>query len=591
MIRPILDNIPTSRKAVEVFKGYNANLRSGEGEFAQMQNLTGAYYPVLSPRARRKLIVSTDTDGMIWKDALYHVAGGTLYVNGLAVEGLSLTEGEKSMVSMGAYLLIFPDKKWINTKNLTDYGNIEASYTSTTTVDYSLCASDGGGLNVTTISSSEPSNPANMDYWLDTGGEVAVLKQYSESSGVWTTVPTTFVKIAATGIGAAFQKGDGVTVSGVTPEELSGLNATILLQEVYHASDGVGDYIVVTGIASSVYSQDTPVSVSRAMPLMDYIIESNNRLWGCRYGLNAAGETVNELYASALGDFKNWNKFEGISTDSYAASLGSDGQFTGAITYQGYPLFFKESVMCKVYGNAPSNYQVMSSPVRGVQKGSGNSLAICNEILYYKAREGVMAYDGSSPVSVSAALGTHSYKDASGGAVGDLYYIHMAEGAEHTTFVYDSAKDMWHREDDVPIVQFLNAGELLYARYADGSSTKIMEMTGKAAGTAESSVEWYAVSGTLNVAKPDREYISRLSVKAKLESGSTLEILANYDDEETEDGPVWRRLQQMSADKLQTTTMMVRPRRADHLRIKLHGTGECKIYSVTRTTEEGSDER
>ena len=41
-----------------------------------------------------------------------------------------------------------------------------------------------------------------------------------------------------------------------------------------------------------------------------------------------SGEAVNEIYASKLGDFRNWRCFEGLSTDSYAAARGSDGAFT-----------------------------------------------------------------------------------------------------------------------------------------------------------------------------------------------------------------------------------------------------------------------
>ena len=74
---------------------------------------------------------------------------------------------------------------------------------------------------------------------------------------------------------------------------------------------------------------------------MDFVIESGNRLWGCRYGKALNGETVNEIYASKLGDFRNWYCFAGISTDSYTASVGTDGAFTGAVTYMGRPIFFK----------------------------------------------------------------------------------------------------------------------------------------------------------------------------------------------------------------------------------------------------------
>ena len=100
---------------------------------------------------------------------------------------------------------------------------------------------------------------------------------------------------------------------------------------------------------------------------------------------------VNELYACALGDFRNWNRFLGVSTDSYFVSLGSDGPFTGAIAQGGHPLFFKERCLHKVYGQIPANFQVQTNMCRGVQKGCEKSLAIVDEVLYYKSFSGICA--------------------------------------------------------------------------------------------------------------------------------------------------------------------------------------------------------
>ena len=103
------------------------------------------------------------------------------------------------------------------------------------------------------------------------------------------------------------------------------------------------DYIVVIGILDTTQTISNSITIERRMPSMDFVTESENRLWGCRYGTANNGEVVNEIYSSKLGDFKNWNCFMGLSTDSYVASCGTDGQFTGAITHLGYPLFFKEN--------------------------------------------------------------------------------------------------------------------------------------------------------------------------------------------------------------------------------------------------------
>jgi hypothetical protein len=214
------------------------------------------------------------------------------------------------------------------------------------------------------------------------------------------------------------------------------------------------------------------------MPDMDFVIESQNRLWGCRYGASYQGmkydaETgglkkfygayVNEIYCCKLGDFKNWQSYQGIASDSYAVTVGTDGYFTGAVTHLGYPIFFKENYMHKIYGNYPANYQVQTTACRGVQKGCAESIATVNEVLYYEARSGVVGYDGSLPQEISSALGDEVYDKAVAGYLGNKYYISMrdAEGAYHL-FVYDTKKAAWHREDNAEVLAFCNCKGNLY---------------------------------------------------------------------------------------------------------------------------------
>ena len=146
------------------------------------------------------------------------------------------------------------------------------------------------------------------------------------------------------------------------------------------------------------------VRADLTIPDLDYVCESNNRLWGCRYGM-IGGQVVNEIKASKLGDFRNWNAYLGISTDSYTASVGTDGPFTGAITQRGYPVFFKEQCIHRVSGQTPGTFTIQTTIARGVQRGSWRSRAVVSENIYYKAREGIRMYDGNMPQAVSEQLG------------------------------------------------------------------------------------------------------------------------------------------------------------------------------------------
>jgi hypothetical protein len=291
---------------------------------------------------------------------------------------------------------------------------------------------------------------------------------------------------------------------------------------------------------------------------------------------------VNRLYACKLGDFKNWNCFQGISTDSYYANVGTDGYFTGAVTHLGAACFFKEHCLHKVYGSFPAEFTVQDTACRGVQSGCSGSLAIVNEVLYYKARNAVCAYDGSLPVEVSYALGNERYYDAVGGAHGNKYYISMADmNGNWNLFVYDTAKGLWHREDDLHASHFASYRGEMYC--VDAEDRNIITLLGSGE-EAEEVVEWMVETGEIGVTSPDMKYISRITLRTKLEVGAVMNIYAQYDMSDE-----WLHICTMFGTDLRSFTVPIRPRRTDHFKLRFVGEGEAKLYSMTKTIEQGSD--
>ena len=574
---PKLRELQSSRQMVDTFRGYNHNLRISDGEFFDMTNMTSDYYPVLSPRKKRGLYASPNSPkGMIAKDALCYVDGTKFVINEYPVD-MGLNDEPKQLISMGAYVIIMPDKKWINTLDTAEFGNIEASYTSTSDVSFSLCTVDGADYENMTVSADEPDDPENMALWIDTSSTPHSLKQYSAASAMWVQIATTYVKISCPGIGKAFEQYDGVNISGIKDENLQDLNASMV---IWAKGD---DYIVVVGILDKVTTQTTEkgaIKVERKMPELDFITESENRLWGCKYGVANNGEVVNEIYASKLGDFKNWNCFMGLATDSYAASCGTDGQFTGAITHMGYPLFFKENCVHKVYGNYPANFQIQTTACRGVQKGCHKSLAIVNEVLYYKARSGICAYDGSLPTEASYALGNEAYSEAVGGAHGNKYYVSMKDVmGQWNLFVYDTAKGMWHKEDDFKAESFCSCRNELYAICCGD----IIAMLGSGE-DYEGDLEWMVQTGEIGISSPDMKYISRLTVRMAMDIGSEVRFFAKYDFCDA-----WEPLFSLRSDNLRSFSLPIRPKRCDNVKLRIEGVGLAKIYSITKTIEQGSE--
>ena len=610
-----LTEIPTTRGITDAFGGYNHNLRISDGEFYDMKNLCSDHYPLLSPRSKRGAYVypstgSHKTNGIIAKDALCYVDGSKLYINNMEIAGLVLTDSPKQLVSMGAYIVIFPDKVYVNTKDFTDIGSLEASFPSTEgetiSVSYEMCKVDGEVYTDVYKGSTPPEDTTAHPLWIDTSTSPNALKQYSTSNSVWSQIATTYIKISAPNIARNFKQYDAVKITGLPTDttafkDLEGKVSP--LWAVYHDEgdssierpEGKDDYIVVVGFLDNVVERATNLKLERTVPVMDFVIESGNRLWGCRYGENADGTVVNEIYASKLGDFKNWFCYMGLSTDSYAVTCGTDGQWTGAVTHLGYPLFFKENHLHKIYGNFPANYQVQTTACRGVQKGAGNSLAIVNEALFYKSRSGVCVYDGSLPTEISTAFGDIHYSavdetnediyrnGAVGGSHNNKYYISMKsekDGKWHL-FVFDTAMNLWHREDNTWVDAFCSCDGELY--YIDHEDKKIKTMLGS--GTTDAAdVSWYAESGVIGTSMPDKKYVSSIVVRMSLAIGSVVKFYAQYDSYGE-----WFTLASVTGTNLRSFSLPMRPRRCDHFRLRIEGMGDAKIYSIAKTIEQGSD--
>ena len=587
---PQLSELPATREMIDVFKGYNHNLRIGNGEFYDMKNLTSDDFPVLAPRAQRGIYVPSGIpQGMTAKESLCYVDGGDIIINGDERIAMGLTvdrddEGNiipKTLISMGAYIIIMPDKKYINASNTKDFGSIEASATTSYEVSFAPCMSDGGNMIVVTASTAAEladfkAQKHTDRYCLDTTVTPHVLKQYSISSGLLETVTTNYVKISSPGIGAQFEVFDGITIEGITADGYTDLNATMPIW----AKDT--NYIVVTGMPGESLTQETPITVTRKMPDLDFIIESGNRLWGCSYHQTEGGEFINEIRASKLGDFKNWDSYVGVSTDSYTVTVGTDGPFTGAIAYKSNPIFFKEGCMHKVLGSYPANYNVTATACRGVQKGCSRSLAIVNETLIYKSRSGVCAYDGALPYEISLPLGNVSYSRACAGALGSKYYISMADNTgKYSLFVYDLLRGLWHKEDNTHALDFCSCGDDLY--YIEASRNHIKSVRGAGA-TEKTPVEWEAVTGVIGTDSPDKKYISRLDVRMSLVPGARVYIYVQYDSMGG-----WEQLYAATGVTLRSFAVPIKPRRCDHLRLKICGIGEGRLYSICKTIEQGSD--
>lgn len=588
---PQLTEQQQQRAAVDVFRGYDHQLKTQDGEWYDELNLVTDHYPVFSVRRPRSLVRDLrEPRGILAKDKLMWIDGRFLYYGGERVQGIRLSAEEpKQMVSMGAYACIFPDGVYVNTQDLTDCGSMGAIYTSSAldTVRIIPCTAEGTALDwdAITISPTAPEAPANGDYWLDTSADKHALKVYMATSGMWVQVATSYLRIASAGIGRRFKKGDGVTLSGLSCEgsselirqQVEALNAACILQGVED------DALLIVGQVEGVVTSPA-VTVERAVPRLDYVCEHNNRLWGCRYGRDESGKMLNEIHACALGDFRNWSAFAGTAADSYTLSVGTDGPWTGCISHGGYPVFFKEDSMITVYGTIPANYQTQMVRCNGVQRGSWRSLCNVNGVLFYKGRSDVYGYTGDSlPVSYGSVLGDVRYTDACGGVHGNRYYLAMTgpDGAR-VLFVYDLARGVWHKEGGCSPRAFAALEDELYIL----DEGRILAEYGTT-GTADAApVPFEAVTGVQGFDVLDQMYVSRVQFRVSMAAGSRLKLQIEYDSSGrwVDQGEVRGR------GDTGTFVIPVIPVRCDHYRIRLSGYGDVRIWSMARMLEQGGAE-
>ena len=586
------------------FGGLNKGLSIPENEFEDMQNMTNDYYPVFGNRKRRGIITTlTKPMGFCGGENLSYVDDNKLYLHQNYVMDLAETDEERQLVMMGVYLCIFPDGIVYNT--ITGQAtNIENTVTTSSTVTMRMCKLDGTELTSsnTYIGTTAPSSTSTIKYWIDTSdSNNVIMKMWSDTYSMWTSVATTYVKISATGIGVGFKEYDAVKFSGIGIRGYNDYNFNDTLI-IYGRGD---NYLIVAGLFNLNYTQNTPVTAQRELPKMDFVCEMNNRLFGCRYGESNDGQFVNEVYASKLGDPTNWYSYAGLTSDSFTASCGSEGAFTGIVSYGGYVFFFKEEGFHKLYGTQPSNFQMIWKPCRGVQAGSSKSIAIVNEILFFKSRDAIVAYDGSEQ-TVSEKLGLEPMFDAVAGVYKNKYYISMRnQEQEWALYSFDVTKGTWCKEDDLKILFMTYANHCAYlidkdyTMYAINNeyiylynypSDELFPSNNLYPGFTnlapyENTIEWSFVTGDLGLDNPYNKYLKRINLRMSLDVNAKIKIEVEYDS-----SGEWEYVTEHYANKKRSYDIPIAVRRADHVRLRISGWGEFRLYSITRAVESGSGE-
>ena len=593
-----------SRSVIGLFQGINRAPVIAEGEFSEMMNMTSDGYPTLSarkPYGKVDLHTQNDTPICVTTtaphgvDQVCFIDPPNVYIGGIEYDmGISAEDPDrpKQIVRMGAYLIVLPDMVYINTVDVTDKGKIEDKYERVMNT-WAFRVADFEGTLPDYIQAEKPDGEGikNGALWHRTG-DAAALFRWDADAEKWEEEKS-FLKVQVGGVGEldlkkTLKKGDVVRIGGTGI-----IDGTVQIEEAKYYKDSGGndlgvEWFMVPGmIEESMKEISGTFTVARAIPVLDYACESGNRLWGCRYGENDAGEKVNEIYCSALGDFFRWYIGPADNdTSPVTFSVGTDGKFTGCMTYGGYPTFFKEGYMHRVGGYLPSDFSVYTEKVPGVRSGCHRSLAVVNNVLYYVSPSGVMGFDGSAPVKVSDKLGSLSmYAHAVGGRCGEKYYLHLRNNqyaAKGRIYVLDTALGLWHAEGEDKIESMAEYGDDMLMIRADGDTHDIL--TVKPGTNPEGAVTWMCETGNIGMESPDRKYITRLTVKLSAELGSKVRVSILYDSVGT-----WKQIFATEMAGVRPVTVPILPMPCDHFKLRIEGMGPCRIYNITKTMREGAE--
>lgn len=538
------------------FEGLDARRAAQDGAIRDMTNMSRRYYPALASRLPRRGIGSMGDGfgGAVFADRDYIVRDGGLYDDGGFV--CAVDPGDKQMAVLGNDLYIFPDGIIYHTESRTfrDFGS-------------------------EILTNMETSGQAEINYKRETVGEGVVEVTYTKDRVLlkysdFQSMP--------------FNAGEYVNI-GVKPLTGTELTEYILLPEAIGVDtiDGatyrylefpLGTFDAVTGGAGNV--TQIRVTITHAIPEMDFVFASDNRLWGAK-GRN--------IYASALGQGMVWMDYDTLATSSWAASTATGDQITAACDFGGMPVFFTERSAYKIYGENPKEFQYARADIVGVLAGEHKSVAVGGGYVYYLSRRGIYAWTGGVPQLISAPLGEERIKDAVGGSDGAIYYLSCAQGGRNNLYTFDPLTGAWMREDDAAAVWLGMRRRDMCMITQDGVGFLIGDVYSDD-GVTEGHIRYSMETSDYNDGGVVDKYAKHILIQHEL-AGGTCEVLVSYD------GEPWQSVYTLydTDGKKITSVIPLHPGRYRTMRIGLAGDGDIIIYYMVRevmhTTERPGGER
>ena len=526
------------------------------------ENLYGSTDGAFAARGRRARIRPLASgDALMGDDTLAYVDNGRLYYGGLEISNLYLTPGEKKILKVGNFLVIFPDEVFLNLENYSDCGSLNAKYTQYGS-RVTVTDANGNALNYETVTElPEEASEGTYNLLKTTSGEL-IMKRFLR--GIWHDAKS-YIKIMAGNIGVSFREGDTVYCTGFSDT----------IGSYFKIAKKTTNYLLIEGTMSIKEYSSGSIQLTRTIPSFDYVTVSGGRLFGVRRGADKSGKLICKMYGSAIGNPFNFAPEAG----GVVMDLDINGTFTGICDYLGSPVAFTENeiIEARLKGGA-----LIGTVVKGygVEKGAEKSISQYASALYYKSKAGVCYYDGSYPeVILPTSL---SEQGCCGIATNGKYYMSSENGIS----VYDIKDKKWIRENGCGVVAFAECKGSLYALCKDTDGDFIVLMDFDAADDevryylaeesypiVEEAVAWRVDS--IEIGKGDFDSVCpvRIALKMKNSVQYPFSVTVIYDGE--------REFSKSFSLSLNGTVEIPLPlRRCDSFKIKIEGKGEVSLIGL-----------
>lgn len=364
---------------------------------------------------------------------------------------------------------------------------------------------------------------------------------------------------------SGLKAGDAVTFSAIgtensqdIPQELAANLITVIIRGIEK------NKLSFNSNTFAVYdSQKYDIVLRRIVPALSNVGARGARLYGTE---------KNRIHISKYGDVKNFQFFQGGSSDSYYIDIASNGEFTGGIACSSYYVFFKENEIIKVYGDMPSEYQIVSTLAKGVMKGSGKSVAVIGGTIYYLGSDGVYAYSGGYPAKISGKLAGEKMSCGVGTAIGNLYVLTVKTEKGNKTYTYDTEKGIWlseKREKTNGYFGFENDDYYI-------STEKLYKIKSGEKG------DFFAEFCPMNENTFLKKKYQRFFLRCNVAPSASLTVEVRFDESP------WRTVKRITQSKGRTVNIPIFPNRSDSVTLRLTGHGDVKVISLLRQVSGGS---